>query len=97
MIAAPFAQNRGSATATSAKDYIEAAKNRCWHVKNGVVGSGPTRTKINGDTTLLPYAKGFSTLERRLTIAQHLLAKRTSGTQQVRQLMDHTQFGVRVV
>ena len=33
-IAAPFAQNRGGAMATSAKDYIEAAKNLCWHVKN---------------------------------------------------------------
>jgi hypothetical protein len=96
-IAAPFAQNRGSATATSAKDYIEAAKNLCYHVKNGVVGSGPTRTKINGDTTLLPYAKGLSALERRLALAQHFLPKRMSGTQQVRQLMGHTQLGARVV
>ena len=72
---------------TSSADYIQAAKNLCWHLKHGVVGSGITRIKINGDTTLLPRAKGLSNLERRLAWAQHFLAKHICGTQQVRQLM----------
>ena len=96
-IATPFAQKRGSATMTSSADYIQAAKNLCWHLKNGVVGSGLTRIRINGDTTLLPRAKGLSSLERRLAWAQHFLAKHMCGTQQVRQLMGHTQFGARVM
>ena len=91
-----FAQKRGSATMTSSWDYIQAAKNLCWHLQNGVVGSGPTRIKISGDTTLLPRAKGLKPLERRMAWAQHFLAKRMSGTQQVRQLMGHRQFGARV-
>jgi hypothetical protein len=95
-IATPFAQKRGSATMTSSWDYIQAAKNLCWHLQNGVVGSGPTRIKISGDTTLLPRAKGLKPLERRMAWAQHFLAKRMSGTQQVRQLMGHSQFGARV-
>ena len=74
---------------TSSRDYIAAAKNLCWHLKNGVVGNGPTRVKINGDTTMLPWAKGLSALERRMAWAQHFLAKRMSGAQQVRQLMGH--------
>ena len=82
---------------TSSADYIQAAKNLCWHLKHGVVGSGITRIKINGDTTLLPRAKGLSNLERRLAWAQHFLAKHMCGTQQVRQLMGHTQFGARVM
>ena len=95
-IATPFAQKRGSATMTSSWDYIQAAKSLCWHLQNGVVGSGPTRIKISGDTTLLPRAKGLKPLERRMAWAQHFLAKRMSGTQQVRQLMGHRQFGARV-
>ena len=95
-IAAPFAQRRDSATVTSSRDYIAAAQNLCWHLKNGVVGSGPTRIKINGDTTMLPWAKGLTALERRMAWAQNFLAKRMSGTQQVRQLMGHRHVGARV-
>ena len=96
-IATPFAQQRGQATMTSCKKLVEAAQNLCKHLQQGVVGSGPTRMKINGDTTLLPKANGLSPLERRMAWAQHFLAKNLAGTQQLRQLMLHRQFGARVV
>ena len=52
---------------------------------------------IAGDTTRLPFATGLSPLERRMAYAQSFLARHLGGTQQVRQLMGHTQFGARVV
>lgn len=80
---------------TSSWDYIQAANNLCWYSQNGVVGSGPTRIKISGDTTLRPRAKGSRPLERRMAWAQHFLAKRMSGTELVRQLMGPSPFGAR--
>ena len=66
-------------------------------MQKGCVGSGVNRIPIKGDTTLLPRAKGLSPLERRLAVAHNFMAKEMSGTQQLRQLMGHTQFGARVV
>ena len=74
-IAAPFAQRRGSATMTAARDLMQAAKNLSWHLVQGFVGSGPSRQPIKGDTTKLPYAKGLSVLEKRMAFAQSFLAK----------------------
>ena len=74
-IAAPFAQRRGSATMTAARDLMQAAKNLSWHLVQGCIGSGPSRQPIRGDTTKLPYAKGLSPLEKRMALAQSFLAK----------------------
>ena len=54
------------------------------------------RVPIAGDTTRLPHATGLSPLEKRLAHAQHFLARHLPGSQQLRQLMGHTQFGARV-
>ena len=59
-------------------------------------GKGVHRMPIAGDTTRLPFANGLTPLERKMAWAQHFLAKHLGGTQQVRQLMGHTQFGARV-
>ena len=96
-IAAPFAARRQGATDTSAKEVIDAMKNLYKHLQKGCVGSGVNRIPIKGDTTLLPRAKGLTPLERRLAVAHNFMAKEMSGTQQLRQLMGHTQFGARVV
>ena len=93
---APFHGQRGSATETSAQDYIKAAQNLMHHLHHGFTGSGVHRVPIAGDTTRLPFAVGLSPLEKRLARAQHFLAKHMGGSQQLRQLMGHTQFGARV-
>ena len=78
------------------KDLIDAMKNLYKTLHKGCIGSGVNRIPINGDTTLLPRAKGLTPLERRLALAHSLMARDMSGTQQLRQLMGHTQFGARV-
>ena len=49
------------------------------------------------ETTKLPHANGLTALEKRLAVAQNYLATYLPGTQQVRKLMYHSQFGARVV
>jgi hypothetical protein len=75
---------------------MEAAKNLYKHLHHGFTGKGVHRVPIAGDTTRLPHATGLSPLEKRLAHAQHFLAKHLPGSQQLRQLMGHTQFGARV-
>ena len=50
---------------------------------------------ICGDTTLLPYAVGLTPLEKKLALAQVFLAHHMAGSQPLRQLMGHRQFGAR--
>ena len=78
------------------KELIDAMKNLYKALHKGCIGSGVNRIPINGDTTRLPHAKGLTPLERRLAMAHSLMARDMSGTQQLRQLMGHTQFGARV-
>ena len=92
----PFMGKRGSATQTDARMYVEAAQNLYKHLLQGFSGKGVHRVPIAGDTTRLPFANGLTPLERKMAWAQHFLAKHLGGTQQVRQLMGHTQFGARV-
>ena len=94
---ASFAGKRGSATNTFATDVVAAAKNLFHHLHNGFTGQGVHRVLVAGDTTRLPFANGLTSLERRLAWAQHYLAQNFGGSQQVRQLMGHCQWGARVV
>ena len=96
-IAAPFAARRDGASQTQAKDFIDAMKNLYKHLHTGCIGSGVNRIPIKGDTTLLPRANGLTPLERRMAHAYNFMAREMSGTQQLRRLMGHTQFGARVV
>ena len=88
---------RGKATDTEVSDLVSAARSLYEKLHSGFVGSGVHRIPVAGDTTKLPYAAGLSPLEKRLAWAQHFLAKQLAGTQQLRQLMGHSQFGARVV
>eukprot|EP00972_Heterocapsa_arctica_P029210 4295521-Heterocapsa_arctica.AAC.1 len=54
------------------------------------------RLPIAGDTARLPFATRLSPLEKRLAWAHQFLAKNLGGSQQLRQVMVHTQFGARV-
>ena len=94
---APFFGKRNSATDTNAQEYIKAAQNLFHHLHHGFIGRGLHRTPIAGDTTKLPFASGLSPLEKRLALSQHFLSAHLPGTQQLRQLMGHRQFGARVV
>ena len=72
-------------------------RNLFHQLHHGFVGHGIHRTPIAGDTTKLPFATGLTPLEKKLALAQHFLAQHLAGTQQLRQLMGHRQFGARVV
>ena len=93
---APFFGKHGRATDTQAAEYVRAAQNLFHQLHNGFTGKGVHRVPIAGDTTRLPFVTGLSPLERRMAHAQHFLAKHLAGSQQLRQLMGHTQFGARV-
>ena len=62
----------------------------------GFIGKGIHRTPIAGDTTRLPFAADLSPLERKLAFASKFLASRMPGSQALRQIMGHSQFGARV-
>ena len=96
-LTAPFLAKRNSALSTSAEEHVAAAKNLCHNLHHGFTGRGVHRMPIAGDTTRLPFATGLTPLEKRLAWAQHFLAQNMPGSQQLRQLMGHTQFGARVV
>ena len=87
----------GNATDTHATKYIEAARNLFHHLHNGHIQSGLHRIPIAGDTNKLPFAKGLTPLEKKMAFAQNFIAQQMAGTQQLRQLMGHTQFGARVL
>ena len=94
---APFFGKRNSATDTNAQEYIKAAQNLFHHLHHGFIGTGLHRTPIAGDTTKLSFAVGLSPLEKGLALPQHFLSSDLPGTQQLRQIMGHRQFGARVV
>ena len=94
---APFYGKRQAPTDTVATDYVKAAQNLCHHLQHGFTGKGVHRVPIAGDTTRLPYATGLSPLEKKMAQAQNFLAQHLGGTQAVRRLMGHVQFGARVV
>ena len=94
---APIFGKTGSATNTQAAEYIKAAQNLYHHLHHGLTGSGLHRVPIAGDTTRLPFAVGLTPLEKRLARAQQFLARHLGGSQQLRQLMGHSQFGARIV
>lgn len=76
--------------------YIEAACNLYYHLHHGFTGTGVHRVPIPGDTTRLPFATGLNAVEKRLAWAQHHIAKHMGGSQQLRQLMGHSEDGARV-
>ena len=92
-----FSGQRGSATDTSATKLIQALQNLYEHLQKGFVGHGVHRVPIAGDTTRLPFATGLTPLEKKLAWSASFLAKQLPGTQQLRRLMGHRQFGARVV
>ena len=92
-----FSGMRSSAVNTTTDEYVKAARNLSHQLYHGFVGTGIHRMPIAGDTTKLQHAHGLSPLERRLARAQTFLAEHLGGTQAVRRLMGHAQFGARVV
>ena len=93
---APFFGKRKSPVDTSTESQI-AVMQKLYHIlHHGFTGTGVHRVPIAGDTTRLPFANDLTPQQRRLAWAQHHLAKHMPGSQQVRQLMGHTQFGARV-
>ena len=96
-VATTFIGRRGWTAATSATEWVQAAKNIFGHLCNGYIGQGISRTPIAGDTTKLHLAHGLTPLEKRLVLEFQFLAKNMPGSQQIRQLMGHTHFGARVV
>ena len=93
---APFVGTKGKNNASMANEYIEAAQVLQKQLWSGHTGHGVHRVPIRGDTTRLPFANDLTPLQRRLAFAMNFLSKHLAGTQQVRQLMGHTQFGARV-
>ena len=96
-ILANFIGKKGWTADTKATEYVRAAQNLYHHLQKGFSGTGVHRVPIAGDTSRLPYATGLTALEKRLAWAQHFLAKNLPGSQQLRQVMGHRQFGARVV
>ena len=71
---------------------MEAAKNLCWHLRSGCIGSGVHRVPINGNVNLLPKAKGLTLLERRMATAANFIAEQLPGPQPVRLMMGRRQL-----
>ena len=92
-----FQGKRDRPVHADAKDDVLALQELYWHLHNGFVGKGVHRVPIAGDTTRLPYAEGLTPKQRRLAHAHNFLAQHMPGTQSVRRLMGHTQFGARIV
>ena len=93
----PFTGKRDTPAALRANELVQAAKRLYHTLWHGFVGTGIARVPIAGDTTRLPHAHGLSPLERKLAWSQHYIAQHLPGTQQVRRMMGHAQFGARVV
>ena len=93
----PFHARPGAATNTEARDLITALQNLYEQLHKGSVHTGLSRIPINGDITRLPNAYGLPPLERRLARELSFLAQSLPGTQPLRRLMGHMQFGARVV
>ena len=94
---AHFVTKRDRSTDLSVNEFMLAYKKLAHLLHHGFVGEGLHRVPVAGDTTKLPYVKGLTRLERKLAWAQNFIAQHMQGTQQLRQLMGHTQSGARVV
>ena len=86
----------GAATKTSTTEQIKAAQNLYHVLHHGFTGKGVHRVPIAGDTTRLPFASGLTPLERKLAFAAKFMASKMGGSQALRQVMGHCQFGARV-
>ena len=87
----------GSVTDTSTAALVEAARSLYDKLHSGFIGTGAQRVPVGGDMTRLPHANGLSPLEKKLAWASKFLAEKMGGTQALRQVMGHCQFGARVV
>ena len=94
---APYTAKRDAPSSSMANEYVEAMQELYHALHHGSIGRGVHRVPVRGDTSRLPYANSLSPIARRLAYASHFLAQHMAGTQQVRQLMYHRQFGARVV
>ena len=94
---APIMSKSGGAGQVSSADLVAAAENLYHHLHHGFTGAGVHRMPIGGDTTRLPYAVGLTPLEKKLALAQVFLAQHMAGSQALRQVMGHRQFGARVM
>jgi hypothetical protein len=97
LCSAPFKGRRGSATNTTADEWIKMAKKLCETLQKGQVRYGNVRVPLNGDTTRLALAEGLTAQERSLARNMAYKAEFCPGTQAVRQLMGHMHWGSRVV
>ena len=93
---APIVGRSNKPNPVSTLEMIQAAENLYKQLHEGFTGRGVHRVPIAGNTTQLPFAVGLNPLERKLAWAQHFLARHMPGSQQLRQLMGHRQFGARV-
>ena len=93
---APIIGRNNRANPGRTKELIEAAEKLYKQLHEGFIGRGVHRVPIGGNTTLLPRAVGLSPLEKKLAWGQHFLARHMPGSQQLRQLMGHVQFGARI-
>ena len=91
-----FTGKLGSATDTYASALIAAAQTLYDKLHNGFVGTGVHRVPIAGDMSRLPHANGLSALEKQLAWASKYLCAKMAGTQALRRVMGHMQFGARV-
>ena len=82
---------------TSGKEMIAAAQELYRKLHAGFIGSGVTRIPIAGDTTKLHLAAGLTPLQKKLARTASFLAQNMQGSQQLRRLMGHSQWGARVV
>ena len=94
---ASFVGERGLTASTKATYFIQTAQNLYRHLHHGFDGQALHRVPIAGDTSNLPFVEGLTQLERRLAWSQHFLARHLPGSQELRQLMEHSNFGARVV
>jgi len=95
-ICSDFQGKVGAATKTNVTAIIKAAQTLYHKLHHGFIGTGVHRVPIAGDTTKLPFALGLSPFERKLAFAHKILATKMGGTQALRQVMGHRQFGARV-
>jgi hypothetical protein len=81
----------------SATDLINAADDLYQKVGGGTYGDPQHPRPIAGDATKLKFAHNLSPTERELIRNMDFKAAHVPGTQQIRELMGHNMFGMRVV
>ena len=94
----PFYGQRERPGSIIAHELIEAAQGLCQTLQQGTVTlKSGKKIPVAGDTTRLYQADGLTPVQQRMALNMHFLAKNQPGSQQLRQLMGHCQFGARVV